>query len=114
MSPDHNDPAFFCSYLNPDFADLRSLVRLAPGQAFVALKTAKRDGHDYLGEALLAGASAAVVARAVPGVALPQLIVGDPLSALQAVAREHRKAFHETVVGIIRAREFRLLASSAA
>jgi UDP-N-acetylmuramoyl-tripeptide--D-alanyl-D-alanine ligase len=74
--------------------------RLAPGQAFVALKTAKRDGHDYLGEALLAGASAAVVARAVPGVALPQLIVGDPLSALQAVAREHRKAFHGTVVGI--------------
>jgi UDP-N-acetylmuramoyl-tripeptide--D-alanyl-D-alanine ligase len=74
--------------------------RLAPGHAFVALRTAKRDGHDYLGEALKAGASAAIVARFVPGVALPQLVVADPLAALQAVAREHRKAFLGTVVGI--------------
>jgi UDP-N-acetylmuramoyl-tripeptide--D-alanyl-D-alanine ligase len=74
--------------------------RIAPGQAFVALRTAKRDGHDYLGEALKAGASAAMVARPVPGVPLPQLVVADPLGALQAIAREHRKAFHGTVVGI--------------
>jgi UDP-N-acetylmuramoyl-tripeptide--D-alanyl-D-alanine ligase len=74
--------------------------RIAPGQAFVALKTGKRDGHDYLAEALRAGASAAIVARTVPGVPLPQLVVADPLAALQAIAREHRRAFHGTVVGI--------------
>jgi UDP-N-acetylmuramoyl-tripeptide--D-alanyl-D-alanine ligase len=83
-------PSGFC-------ADSR---RLQPGQAFVALKTAKRDGHDYLGEALAAGASAAIVARAVPGAALAQLVVADPLAALQAIAREHRRGFRGTVVGI--------------
>jgi UDP-N-acetylmuramoyl-tripeptide--D-alanyl-D-alanine ligase len=74
--------------------------RLAPGQAFVALKTDRRDGHSFLGDALRAGASAAVVARPDPAVALPQLVVADPLSALQAVARQHRRGFRGTVVGI--------------
>ncbi|HXQ80651.1 MAG TPA: UDP-N-acetylmuramoyl-tripeptide--D-alanyl-D-alanine ligase [Opitutaceae bacterium] len=74
--------------------------RLAAGQAFVALKTDRRDGHDFLGAALKAGASAAVVARADPRVALPQLIVGDPLAALQAVAREHRRSFRGPVVAV--------------
>lgn len=74
--------------------------RLLSGHAFVALKTGKRDGHDFLGEALKAGASAAIVAREVSGVDLPQLVVGDPLAALQAIARKHRKAFTGSVVGI--------------
>jgi len=74
--------------------------RIAPGQAFVALKTDRRDGHDFLGAALKAGASAAIVAREDPRVAIPQLVVGDPLAALQAVAREHRARFQGTVVGI--------------
>jgi UDP-N-acetylmuramoyl-tripeptide--D-alanyl-D-alanine ligase len=74
--------------------------RLSPGQVFVALRTGKRDGHDFLGEALKAGASAAIVAAHAPGVDLPQLVVSDPLAALQAIAREHRKAFRGTVIGI--------------
>jgi UDP-N-acetylmuramoyl-tripeptide--D-alanyl-D-alanine ligase len=74
--------------------------RMAPGQAFVALKTVRRDGHDFLGAALKAGASAALVAHANPRVALPQLVVADPLAALQAVAREHRGRFRGSVVGI--------------
>jgi UDP-N-acetylmuramoyl-tripeptide--D-alanyl-D-alanine ligase len=74
--------------------------RLSPGQAFVALKTERRDGHDFLGAALEAGAVAAIVARADPKVALAQLVVEDPLGALQAVAREHRRKFRGTVVGI--------------
>jgi UDP-N-acetylmuramoyl-tripeptide--D-alanyl-D-alanine ligase len=73
---------------------------LSPGQAFVALRTDRRDGHDFLGSALKAGAAAAVVARANPTVALPQLVVADPLAALQAIAREHRRNFRGTVVGI--------------
>jgi UDP-N-acetylmuramoyl-tripeptide--D-alanyl-D-alanine ligase len=74
--------------------------RTAPGQAFVALKTARRDGHDFLGDAQRAGAAAAVVSREIPGVALAQLVVADPLAALQAIAREQRKAFRGTLIGI--------------
>ncbi len=74
--------------------------RLAPGEAFVALRTGKRDGHDFLGDALGRGASAAVVSAENPGIDLPQLVVGDPLAALQAIARGHRREFRGPVVGI--------------
>jgi UDP-N-acetylmuramoyl-tripeptide--D-alanyl-D-alanine ligase len=74
--------------------------RLTPGQAFVALKTDRRDGHDFLAAALNAGASGALVSRHDPRVALAQLVVADPLAALQAVARENRRRFKGRVVGI--------------
>ncbi len=73
---------------------------LRPGQVFVALRTEKRDGHAFLGAAAAAGAGAALVSRADPQVALPQLVVADPLAAFQAVAREHRRTFRAPVVGI--------------
>jgi len=73
---------------------------LSAGQVFVALRTEKRDGHDFLGEARKRGAAAALVSRAVSGEALPQLIVDDPLAAFQRIAREHRREFHGTVVGV--------------
>ncbi len=74
--------------------------RIGPGQAFVALRTARRDGHDYLDSALSSGAVAALVSQAVPGVPIAQLVVADPLAALQAIARSHRRSFPGTVVGI--------------
>jgi UDP-N-acetylmuramoyl-tripeptide--D-alanyl-D-alanine ligase len=74
--------------------------RLGKGICFVALKTARRDGHDFLGEAQKAGASAAIVSKANPEVSLPQLVVRDPLTALQSIAREHRRGFKGPVVGI--------------
>jgi UDP-N-acetylmuramoyl-tripeptide--D-alanyl-D-alanine ligase len=74
--------------------------RLQPGQMFVALATGKRDGHDFLAAAQSAGASAALVARPQPGLSLPQLVVGDPLAAFQAIAREHRRSFRGPVIGI--------------
>lgn len=73
---------------------------LRAGQVFVALRTAQRDGHDYLEAARAAGASAALVAQARPAVALPQLVVADPLLAFQAIGREHRRAFPGAVVGV--------------
>jgi UDP-N-acetylmuramoyl-tripeptide--D-alanyl-D-alanine ligase len=78
-------------------ADSRRILR---GQAFVALRTARRDGHDFLADANRAGAAAAIVARPDPAVALAQLVVSDPLAALQAVAREHRRLFGGTVLAI--------------
>ena len=70
------------------------------GQVFVALKTAQRDGHDFLREAQHAHAGAALVSAPNPAVSLPQLVVADPLTAFQAIAREHRRLFRGRVVGI--------------
>jgi UDP-N-acetylmuramoyl-tripeptide--D-alanyl-D-alanine ligase len=74
--------------------------KLRSGDVFTALKTEKRDGHDFLADAASAGASAALVAVANPAVALPQLVVRDPLRAFHAIAREHRRAFRGRVIGI--------------
>jgi UDP-N-acetylmuramoyl-tripeptide--D-alanyl-D-alanine ligase len=73
---------------------------LRPGELFVALKTEKRDGHDFLAAALAAGAGAALVARADPAVPLPQLVVADPLAAFQKIAGEHRRNFPGPVVAV--------------
>lgn len=74
--------------------------KLAAGQVFVALQTEKRDGHDFLAEAAQRGASAALVARAVPAAPLPQLVVEDPLLAFQLIARRHRREFAAPVIGV--------------
>jgi len=73
---------------------------LSAGQVFVALKTDRRDGHDFLNEAQQGGAVAAIVGREVKDTTLPQLVTQDPLGAFQRVAREHRREFHGTVVGV--------------
>src|SRR3954468_11808582 len=73
---------------------------IRPGEVFVALATEKRDGHDFLPSAQTAGAAAAIVQRFNPSVALPQLIVPDPLRAFQAIARHHREQFKGQVIGI--------------
>jgi len=74
--------------------------QLRNGQVFIALRTEKRDGHDFLTAAQAAGASAAIVGRADPALALPQLVVADPLTAFQTIAREHRRTFRGPVIGI--------------
>ena len=73
---------------------------LRAGQVFVALKTERRDGHDYLREAQMGGAVAALVSRAVPGAPLAQLVTADALAAFQRIAREHRREFCGTVIGV--------------
>lgn len=74
--------------------------QLRPGQMFVAIKSEQRDGHDFLPAAAAAGAAAALVARPNSAVALPQLVVADPVAAFQAIAREHRRQFAGPVIGI--------------
>jgi UDP-N-acetylmuramoyl-tripeptide--D-alanyl-D-alanine ligase len=74
--------------------------QLAAGQVFVALKTDKRDGADFLGAAETQGAAAALVGRAVPLSALPQLVVPDALAAFQRIAREQRREFSGSVIGV--------------
>jgi len=74
--------------------------RLRPGEIFVALRTAKRDGHDYLETARAAGASAALVAQVNEKILLPQLLVADPALAWRAIATAHRKIFPGPIVGV--------------
>lgn len=74
--------------------------QLRSGQVFVALRTAQRDGHDFLAAAEQSGAAAALVARADETRRLPQLVVADTLTAFQAIARARRAAFAGPVIGI--------------
>ena len=70
------------------------------GQVFVALRTPQRDGHDFLAQASAAGAAAALVSAFNDSIDLPQLVVADPQSAFQQIAREHRRQFAGKVIGI--------------
>src|SRR5262249_212697 len=79
---------------------------LAPGDCFVALR-GDRDGHDFVSAAFDAGARVAVVDADFDGSALLQpgralVHVGDPLAALQEVARTvrgDRSDLHVVAVG---------------
>lgn len=74
--------------------------QLKPGELFVALRTDQRDGHAFLAEAKAAGAVGAMVREEQTGLDLPQLVVDDPLAALQTIAREHRRRFTGPVAGV--------------
>jgi UDP-N-acetylmuramoyl-tripeptide--D-alanyl-D-alanine ligase len=77
--------------------------RVTPGSLFVALPGERVDGHDFVADALRAGAVAALVARPVElpdDVAAPQIVVTDPLRALQDLAAWWRDRHAIRVVGI--------------
>jgi UDP-N-acetylmuramoyl-tripeptide--D-alanyl-D-alanine ligase len=93
--------------------DSRSVTR---DSLFIALRGERADGHDYVGDALRAGALGCIVSR-VPdaslatGSGLPPLpnvrpssqflfMVPDPLLALQALARYLRRCHTLEVIGI--------------
>lgn len=73
---------------------------LAAGDCFVALQTPRRNGHDFLEDAVRAGASAAMVSHHMPTCGLPQLCVNDTLAALQRIAREWRACYASPVFGV--------------
>ena len=74
--------------------DTRTLRR---GQLFVPL-IAERDGHDYIEEALVAGAAAYLTSHPAQGGSAIE--VADTLRALMDLAAHHRRAFSGTVIGI--------------
>ena len=74
---------------------------LEPGDLFVAL-AGVRDGHDFVAQALAAGAAGALVAHPVGEG--PQVVVGDPLTALErlaAAARDRSPARRAAVTGSV-------------
>jgi UDP-N-acetylmuramoyl-tripeptide--D-alanyl-D-alanine ligase len=76
------------------------------GQLFVALPGERTDGHRFLAEAAVSGASALVVSRPVPPAVLDALgdvtvlAVPDGLVALGAIAAGWRSRFDPLVVGV--------------
>ncbi|WIY25527.1 UDP-N-acetylmuramoyl-tripeptide--D-alanyl-D-alanine ligase [Parasedimentitalea psychrophila] len=74
---------------------------LAPGDLFVALKAA-RDGHDFVAQALAAGAGAALVSHIPDGLdaGAPLLIVEDVLQGLEALGQAARSRCDARVVAV--------------
>ena len=73
---------------------------ISAGQVFVALATRERDGHKFVLNAQENGAVAALVSRQIDQVEIPQLVVRDPLQALQEIAGNHRRGFDGVVIGV--------------
>jgi UDP-N-acetylmuramoyl-tripeptide--D-alanyl-D-alanine ligase len=73
--------------------------KVTPGSLFIALVGAREDGHRYVEAAAAAGAAAALV-RQRQASALPQLVVDDPLRALQQFAARWRQAYAAPVIGV--------------
>lgn len=73
---------------------------LQPGDLFVALKDV-RDGHEFVGDAVAKGATAALVARDVAGVSGDKLIhVRDVQAGLEALGRARRAAVGARVAAV--------------
>ena len=53
-----------------------------PGDVFVAVKGMRSDGHAFVEAVIAQGAAAVVVERELPGLTVPQVVVGDSIRAL--------------------------------
>jgi UDP-N-acetylmuramoyl-tripeptide--D-alanyl-D-alanine ligase len=78
-------------------SDSRTLV---PGALFVALRGPNFDGTEFVAAAAERGAVGAIVNRAVPAAHLPQILVADPLHALQQLAQQWRAGFPIPIVAV--------------
>jgi UDP-N-acetylmuramoyl-tripeptide--D-alanyl-D-alanine ligase len=74
-------------------ADLR-------GRLFVALRGERFDGHDFVLQAVAAGAHGVVVEREVAGLTAPHVKVASTLNALGALAGAHRQRWGKRVVAV--------------
>lgn len=77
--------------------------QVAPGDLFIAI-IAQRDGHDFVLDAVQAGAAAVLVSREVLGCSVPQIVTTDTAVALTALgkwAREYMQpSVEKRVIGI--------------
>jgi len=72
-----------------------------PGDLFWALEGERHDSHQFVPQALAAGAVAAVVdTRHASQIAGPRLVVSETLSALQQLARWYRQQQEALVIGV--------------
>ena len=71
-----------------------------PGELFVALRGERHDAHDFLGQALEAGAAALMVERWAPGCRAPALWVEDTRRGLGEIAAGWRRRFTLPVIAV--------------
>lgn len=73
---------------------------LKPGDLFVALRGGNFDGHEFIEQAIRAGAAACLSGESVVGHEVPVVLVSDTLRALGDLAAYLRKEFDGPVVAI--------------
>lgn len=73
---------------------------LASGDLYLALRGERFDGHQFIGAAIEAGATAVIVDHEQANIAVSQVIVADTCEALGSIAALHRKRFPGIVVGV--------------
>jgi UDP-N-acetylmuramoyl-tripeptide--D-alanyl-D-alanine ligase len=71
-----------------------------PGELFVALRGDRFDAHDFVGQALAAGAAALMVERWTPACRAPALWVGDSRRGLGEIAAGWRRRFELPVIAV--------------
>ena len=76
--------------------------KIAKGNAFLALRGERFDGHDYLRDAVRDGAAALIVSRPprLDTLGVPIFEVRDTLVALGALGNHWRKAWGKTIIGV--------------
>jgi UDP-N-acetylmuramoyl-tripeptide--D-alanyl-D-alanine ligase len=82
------------------WTDTRSIQR---GDLFVALSGERFDAHDFLRDAVAAGAAAVVVSRldATRGLGVPVLHVNDTRAAFGSLGRYRRRAWNGPVIAVV-------------
>jgi len=72
------------------------------GHVYVAIKGGRQDGHDFVAEAVAAGAGAVIAERALPLLGVPQLLVAEARPVLAvAAAWYHDNPSHQLgIVGV--------------
>ena len=78
--------------------------RLTPGEAFVAIRGTRFDGHRFVEEAAHHGASCLIVSRLLTptngSASLPTILVEDTTEALGNLARFHRRRLNRPVIAV--------------
>lgn len=80
----------------------------SPGSLFIALRGKRFDGHDFIPEAVQAGAAAVMVEKSalqavrttLDSAGIPAIAVQNTLNALQSLARWYRSRFTVPVIGV--------------
>ena len=87
-----------------DYAAVSTDTRNMPADAlFVALRGERFDGHEFIGQAVAAGAAGAVVERVPEGAPeITYYVVPDTLVALGMLARYYRRQLTGRVLAIAR------------
>ena len=73
---------------------------ISENSVFVALSGGKQDGHEYISDFNSKGGKVAIVKKEINQDGICQLIVENPLEALQKIAKYHRSQFKIPVIGI--------------